>query len=177
MFDPRQIKFGSTQSSSNCYERAGIHFQLNKFSDLYTGGRRAGAFTWSCSPTMLKLTYYFQVDMLGSRYISIIFPAPGALNGSTPQKALCGVIPGAVLEPLVRFWSHFVGIYRQKLTRSLENRHLRYPHQEPCVVTDSDSFREKEHLSSWSLPRERSNVSSDEAHSRLVDLCITQLYA
>ena len=38
-----------------------------------------------------------------------------------PQKALCGGIPGAVLEPLVRFWSHFVGIYRQKLTRSLEN--------------------------------------------------------
>ena len=38
-----------------------------------------------------------------------------------PQKTLCGGIPGAVLEPLVRFWSHFVGIYRQKLTRSLEN--------------------------------------------------------
>ena len=39
----------------------------------------------------------------------------------TPQKALCGGIPGAVLEPLVRSWSHFVGIYRQKLTRSIEN--------------------------------------------------------
>ena len=38
-----------------------------------------------------------------------------------PQKALCGGIPGAVLEPLVRFWSHIVGIYRQNLTRSLEN--------------------------------------------------------
>ena len=38
-----------------------------------------------------------------------------------PQKALCGGIPGAVLEPLVRFWSHFLGIYRQNLTRSLEN--------------------------------------------------------
>ena len=38
-----------------------------------------------------------------------------------PQKALCGGIPGAVVEPLVRFWSHFVGIYRQNLTRSLEN--------------------------------------------------------
>ena len=38
-----------------------------------------------------------------------------------PQKALCGGIPGAVLEPLVRSWSHFVGIYRQKLTRSIEN--------------------------------------------------------
>ena len=38
-----------------------------------------------------------------------------------PQKALCGGIPGAVLEPLVRSWSHFVGICRQTLTRSLEN--------------------------------------------------------
>ena len=37
-----------------------------------------------------------------------------------PQKALCGGIPGAVLEPLVRSWSHFVGIYRQKLTRSMK---------------------------------------------------------
>jgi hypothetical protein len=34
-----------------------------------------------------------------------------------PQKALCGGIPGAFLEPLGRSWSHFVGIYRQKLTR------------------------------------------------------------
>jgi hypothetical protein len=36
------------------------------------------------------------------------------------QKALRGGIPGAVLEPLVRSWSHFVGIYRQKLTGLLK---------------------------------------------------------
>ena len=42
-------------------------------------------------------------------------------SGSGPQKALSGSIPGAVLEPLVRSWSHFVGIYRQKLTRCLAN--------------------------------------------------------
>ena len=44
-----------------------------------------------------------------------------ALAGDGPQKAVCGGIPGSFLEPLVRSWSHFVGIYRQKLTRSLEN--------------------------------------------------------
>ena len=38
-----------------------------------------------------------------------------------PQKAHRGGIPGAVLEPLVRSWSHFVGIYRQKLTKSSKN--------------------------------------------------------
>ena len=38
-----------------------------------------------------------------------------------PQKALSGGIPGSFLEPLGRSWSHFVGIYRQKLTRSLDN--------------------------------------------------------
>jgi hypothetical protein len=37
------------------------------------------------------------------------------------QKALCGGIPCPFLEPLARSWSHFVGIYRQNLTRSLEN--------------------------------------------------------
>jgi WD40 repeat protein len=40
---------------------------------------------------------------------------------SVPQKALRGGIPGAVLEPLGRSWSHFVGIYRQKLTKSSKN--------------------------------------------------------
>ena len=45
-----------------------------------------------------------------------------------PQKAVCGGIPCPFLEPLARSWSHFVGIYRQNLTRSLENRLLRYPH-------------------------------------------------
>ena len=30
-----------------------------------------------------------------------------------PRKPLCGGIPGSFLEPLVRSWSHFVGIYRQ----------------------------------------------------------------
>ena len=39
----------------------------------------------------------------------------------TPQKAVCGGIPCPFLEPLARSWSHFVGIYRQNLTRSLEN--------------------------------------------------------
>ena len=38
-----------------------------------------------------------------------------------PQKALRGGIPGAVLEPLGRSWSHFVAIYRQKLTKSSKN--------------------------------------------------------
>ena len=39
----------------------------------------------------------------------------------TPQRALCGGIPCSFLEPFARSWSHFVGIYRQNLTRSLEN--------------------------------------------------------
>ena len=52
---------------------------------------------------------------------SFCFLAVTHLLGDIPQKALCRGIPGAVLEPLVRFWSHFVGIYRQNLTRSLEN--------------------------------------------------------
>ena len=38
-----------------------------------------------------------------------------------PQKALRGGIPCSFLEPFARSWSHFVGIYRQNLTRSLEN--------------------------------------------------------
>ena len=38
-----------------------------------------------------------------------------------PREALRGCIPGSFLEPLVRCWSHFVGIYRQKLTRSLKH--------------------------------------------------------
>jgi hypothetical protein len=38
-----------------------------------------------------------------------------------PQRALCGGIPSSFLEPSLRSWSHFVGIYRQKLTRSLKN--------------------------------------------------------
>ena len=33
-----------------------------------------------------------------------------------PQKALRGGIPCSFLEPSARYWSHFVGIYRQKLT-------------------------------------------------------------
>ena len=36
-----------------------------------------------------------------------------------PRETLRGGIPGAVLEPLVRSWSHFVGIHRQKLTQAL----------------------------------------------------------
>ena len=38
-----------------------------------------------------------------------------------PQKALRGGIPRSFLEPLGRSWSRFVGMYRQKLTRSLKN--------------------------------------------------------
>ena len=38
-----------------------------------------------------------------------------------PQKALRGGIPGAVLELLGLSWSHFVGIYRQKFTKSFKN--------------------------------------------------------
>ena len=49
-------------------------------------------------------------------------PSPGpSAAWSFLLLRLCRGIPGAVLEPLVRFWSHFVGIYRQNLTRSLEN--------------------------------------------------------
>ena len=50
-----------------------------------------------------------------------------------PQKALSGGISRSFLEPIGRSWSHFVGIYRQKLTRSLLT--LRYPHEGPCVAT------------------------------------------
>ena len=35
-----------------------------------------------------------------------------------PHKVLCGGIPCPCLEPLARSWSHFVGIYRQKLMKS-----------------------------------------------------------
>jgi hypothetical protein len=40
---------------------------------------------------------------------------------SLPQKALRGGIPCSFLEPFARSWSYFVGIYRQKLARSLGN--------------------------------------------------------
>ena len=40
---------------------------------------------------------------------------------SYPQRALCRGIPSSFLEPSLRSWSHFVGIYRQKLTRSVKN--------------------------------------------------------
>ena len=39
----------------------------------------------------------------------------------SPQKALSGGIPCPFLEPLARSWSHFVGIYRQKLKKSSKN--------------------------------------------------------
>ena len=32
---------------------------------------------------------------------------------TNPQRALCGGIPSSFLEPSLRSWSHFVGIYRQ----------------------------------------------------------------
>ena len=46
---------------------------------------------------------------------------PDTFSAQVPRKPLCGGIPGSFLEPLVRYWSHFVGIYRQNLTRSIEN--------------------------------------------------------
>ena len=42
-------------------------------------------------------------------------------KSTTPQKALGGGIPCSFLEPFARSWSHFVGIYRQKLTKSSKN--------------------------------------------------------
>ena len=44
---------------------------------------------------------------------------PSSLN--KPRVALRGGIPWSFLGPLGRSWSHYVGIYRQKLTRSLKN--------------------------------------------------------
>ena len=41
--------------------------------------------------------------------------------GPVPREALLGGIPWSFLEPLGRSGSHFVGIYRQKMTRSLKN--------------------------------------------------------
>ena len=35
------------------------------------------------------------------------------------REALRGGIPDSFLEPLVRSWSHFGGIYRRKMARSL----------------------------------------------------------
>jgi hypothetical protein len=52
-----------------------------------------------------------------------------------PREALRGGISLSFLEPSCRFWSHFVSIYCQKLTSSLVNRLLKYPHEGPCVVT------------------------------------------
>ena len=44
-----------------------------------------------------------------------------ATAATDPREALSGGIPGSFLEPLGRSWSHFVGIYRHKLTRSRKN--------------------------------------------------------
>jgi hypothetical protein len=52
-----------------------------------------------------------------------------------PREALRGGISLSLLEPSCNSWSHFVGIYCQKLTSSLVNRLLRYPHERPCVGT------------------------------------------
>ena len=52
-------------------------------------------------------------------------PRPSSFHShgrfSKPQKALRRGIPDPYLEPLTRTWSHFVGIYRQKLTNSSGN--------------------------------------------------------
>ena len=52
-----------------------------------------------------------------------------------PREAFCGGISWSFLEPLGRSWSHFVGICCQRVTRSLENRLLKYPHEGPGVAT------------------------------------------
>ena len=57
----------------------------------------------------------------GTLAMEISQPVHTAGYEGIPQKALCGGIPCPFLEPLARSWSHFVGIYRQNLTRSLEN--------------------------------------------------------
>ena len=55
-------------------------------------------------------------------------------RASVPQKALRGGIPSAFLEPPARSWSHFCGYLSLKVDKSLENRLLEYPHEEPGVV-------------------------------------------
>ena len=55
----------------------------------------------------------------------------------TTRGPSCGYLM-VVLEPLGRSWSHFVGIDCQKLTRSLENRLLKYLHEGPGVAPPSD---------------------------------------
>ena len=62
----------------------------------------------------------------------------------TPQKALCGGIPCSFLEPFARSWSHFVGIYRQKIDKVSEELTLRYPHEEPWV---EKTFRATDYMS------------------------------
>ena len=41
-------------------------------------------------------------------------------TNTAPREALRGGIPTSFLEPSCRSLSHFVGIYRQKMTRSLQ---------------------------------------------------------
>ena len=70
-------------------------------------------------PSCIKTRSLFvNCRRVNSAYIRQSGPASGPDSHSNPQKALSGGIPGAVLEPLGRSWSHFVGIYRQKLTKS-----------------------------------------------------------
>jgi len=49
-----------------------------------------------------------------------------------PHKALRGVIPCSFLEPFARSWSHSMGFYRQKLTKSSKND-FRLRFEGPCV--------------------------------------------
>ena len=62
-----------------------------------------------------------------------------AVHRAGPQKALRGGIPGSLLEPLVRSWSHFVGIYGQKLTKSSKMT-FDSGFEGPCVVTAKQLF-------------------------------------
>jgi len=53
------------------------------------------------------------------RFLNPVVLTAGMTRGrrAKQQKALRGGILDPYLEPLTRTWSHFVGIYRQKLTK------------------------------------------------------------
>ena len=63
----------------------------------------------------VKLTACMGVDFFR------ILPLAVDWAAMAPQKALREGITVSFLKPWCRSWSHFWGIYRQKLTRSLKN--------------------------------------------------------
>ena len=73
----------------------------------------------------------FRVEGVGCRVVRVVglrfgvkgegfevLDGVGCLWFRDPQKALRGGIPCSFLEPFARSWSHFVGICRQKLSKS-----------------------------------------------------------